>query len=152
MAPATSTLAINAAFLQEIKDDNLRLRELIVQADASRRGQVGKFAEVLADLRDQLAMHFTLEEAYGYFDDAVTEAPRLSERASRLRGEHQDLYTGLCRLLDQVEHARRRHGKHRVPEKIRQAFVEFQRALKRHESEENALILEAFNEDIGTGD
>ncbi len=152
MAPATSTLAINAAFLQEIKDDNLRLRELFVQAETSRHGQVGKFADVLSALRDQLAMHFALEEAYGYFDDAVTEAPRLSTRASRLRDEHRELFTGLCRLLDQVEHARLRHGKHRVPAKIEQVFTEFHQAFQRHESDENALILEAFNDDIGTGD
>ena len=30
-----------------------------------------RFAVLLAELRDQLAMHFSLEEAYGYFDAGV---------------------------------------------------------------------------------
>ena len=37
-------------------------------------------------------MHFALEDAYGYFEDAVAEAPRLSDMAEQLHSEHDGLF------------------------------------------------------------
>ena len=77
MALATHTVSINPAFLQEIKDDHHELRQLMhhVSAMLSRpswmRLEYDRLVELLTKLRDQLAMHFSLEEAYGYFEDAL---------------------------------------------------------------------------------
>jgi hypothetical protein len=67
---AERTLTINAAFLQEIKEDNRELRHLLDGCAAllARPDPAGidpkRLAAMLSKLRDQLAMHFALEEAY----------------------------------------------------------------------------------------
>ena len=73
MLVATRTVTINAAFLHEIKEDHERLRTLLAEAFGmcqTRRPELirpRRFASLLAELRDQLAMQFALEGAYGYF-------------------------------------------------------------------------------------
>ena len=83
MAIVSKTVTVNAAFLLEIKEDDRRLRCLLGEllsafgAPSGRVASPSRLAELLVAVRDQLAMHFSLEEAYGYFDDPVSVAPRL---------------------------------------------------------------------------
>jgi len=109
MTVMTRTVTVNAAFLQEIKEDNQELWSLLERLQitlltewpprVSRR----QLHDALACLRDQLAMHFALEEAYGYFEDAIEVAPRFSIKADRLRGEHDDFYVEMCDIVDHAE-------------------------------------------------
>ncbi|MCA9141115.1 MAG: hypothetical protein KDB00_30300, partial [Planctomycetales bacterium] len=91
-------LAINAAFLQEIKEDNRQLKTLwdrLLPMLSHHQTAKNHWPELIADfsdLRDQLAIHFSLEEAYGYFDDAVDIAPHLSLTAESLKGQHTELF------------------------------------------------------------
>ena len=79
MAIAMRTVSINPAFLREIKDDHHELRQLMhhtsAMLDHSGPEEIDypRLVELLTKLRDQLAMHFSLEEAYGYFEDAIVE-------------------------------------------------------------------------------
>src|SRR5687767_2315396 len=100
---ATSTVTVNAAFLQEIKEVNQELWQLL--AELHHRcirpispGQCKTLIDRLSELRDNLALHFALEEAYGYFEDPVHVAPQLSNRVEALRAEHKTLYCEFCRL------------------------------------------------------
>ena len=103
---STATLTVNAAFLQEIKEVNQDLWRLL--ADIRRmcarpesiRADRSSFLTMLDDLRDQIGLHFALEEAYGYFEDPVHVAPQLCERAFELRAEHNELYLQISRLSD----------------------------------------------------
>ena len=103
---STATLTVNAAFLQEIKEVNQDLWRLL--ADIRRmcarpesiRAARSSFLTMLDDLRDQIGLHFALEEAYGYFEDPVHVAPQLCERAFELRAEHNELYLQISRLSD----------------------------------------------------
>lgn len=158
MVTAQRTLTINAAFLQEIKEDNRELRNLLGESAALLSRPPGAAVEmrrvvgVLGKLRDQLAMHFSLEEAYGYFDDAIDVAPRLSRQAESLRSQHPRLFLALCELVDQAEqllyHER---GPLRIGD-LASGFARFHRELQRHEAQEDALIVQIFNEEIGGGD
>lgn len=71
---------VNAAFFREIKEDHHQLQRLlerirqIVGQPQALPNDWKEFISLLADLRDQLAFHFALEEAYGYFEDAVERA------------------------------------------------------------------------------
>ena len=58
--------------------------------------------DLLIELQDQLALHFALEEAYGYFDDPIWVAPHISDLAESLRAEHVALYSELCDLAEQA--------------------------------------------------
>jgi hypothetical protein len=122
----TSTVTVNAAFLQEIKEVNHELWQLL--ADLRHRcqrpmapGSCRSLVEKLCQLRDQLALHFALEEAYGYFEDPVDVAPQLCRHAALA------VWLG--------------------PE-----FLDFDALLRKHEERENDLIFEAYDADIGVGD
>jgi hypothetical protein len=160
MATATiaGTVTVNAAFLQEIKDVNQDLWRLLTNVRRMSREPATiyaaprRFFGMLEQLRDQLALHFALEEAYGYFDDPVEVAPRLCEQAERLRYEHRDLYmsaTALTEFAEQLLHAAT-DGR-LILESARQ-FRVFDAQFQQHEAAENQLILGAYDDDIGVGD
>ena len=104
-----SQITINAAFLQEIKEVNQELWQLLAnlrEVCASAwmvRQHTGQFIDMLAELRDQLALHFALEEAYGYFEQPAFCPPTMSELATQLRGEHRQLYVLATQLAEAGE-------------------------------------------------
>lgn len=158
MSIVTGTVTVNAAFLQELKEDNRELRGLLEQADAfleswrDDRATIRRLGALLANLRDQLAMHFSLEEAFGYFDDALEVAPRFSELADTLRAEHGALFEEICLLSEAAEQLFYRENSTRTIRHIVFALADFQHRFARHESRENELILQALHDDIGVGD
>jgi hypothetical protein len=153
----TGTVTVNAAFMQEIKEVNQELWSLLTElrhrcqrplAPAQCRLLIDK----LCRLRDQLALHFALEEAYGYFEDPVYVAPRLARQAEQLRDEHKQLYLDLCQLVDRAERMFY-DGEHaELMLWIGPEFLEFDGRLRVHEARENELICEAYDGDIGGGD
>jgi len=146
---------LNAAFFREIKEDHQQLKTVLERLRnlISRRLAVEnhrrEFADLLAELRDQLAFHFTLEEAYGYFEDAVERAPRFHEQAGRLRNQHSQLYI-MCQEIAESAATRLANGGE-LDTLVDQAIA-FDRALQAHESAEVSLIMDAINLDVGVGD
>lgn len=144
---------INAAFFRDIKDDHEHLQLLLDRTRqlASNRPAIAnhakEFAQLLADLRDQLAFHFTLEEAYGYFEDAIERAPRFHDQAGRLRNQHAELYVMAQRIAERAAVL----PAARIDEVVEQ-YLTFDMALKAHESAELRLILDAIHQDVGVGD
>lgn len=152
------TVTINAAFLQEIKADHQQLKELLdtlralaaqPQALANHRRQ---FIELLGQLRDQLAFHFSLEEAYGYFEDAIETSPRLSMHAIQLRSQHADLFVAIRDLADAAAAAAQGADMATGLAEAAEQFLAFDEALKAHESAELNLILTSLEDDLGVGD
>lgn len=156
MITETNTLTLNAAFLQEIKEDNYQLRELFRKAShllsTPRRVPLSSIVGTLTRLRDQLAMHFALENAYGYLDGAIDLAPRLCQRARLLRAEHEVLYTDFCELSDGAEELLHQVRQHQQVTRLAVLFFDFQARFQAHEACENELIFEAFDDDVGVGD
>lgn len=153
----TGTVTVNAAFLQEIKEVNQELWHLL--ADLRHRCQrpiapsmCRLLVDQLCQLRDQLALHFALEEAYGYFDDPVEVAPQLCRQADSLRAEHKQLYAQLSSLVDKVERMFYDDQHAALALWIGPQFLHFDTRLRNHEERENDLILEAYDGDIGVGD
>jgi hypothetical protein len=158
MTIATHTVSINPAFLQEIKDDHHELRQLMhhVAAMFDRPGwmrvEYDRLVELITKLRDQLALHFSLEEAYGYCEDALSVAPHLSRRSEQLRAQHDTLYESLCRLVEGAEQLLYHETASVALARVAEEFRGFASQLHEHEANECDLILEAFNKDIGAGD
>jgi hypothetical protein len=158
MLMATQTVTVNAAFLQEIKEDNVQLRHLLADANAlvtaspPSPATTRHLASLLAELRDQLAMHFSLEEAYGYFEHPVSVAPHLSEQAEFLRRQHSELYEGICQLAATAETLSSSNSKSRGLQQVVREVREFYGRLQDHEAKEIDLIAQAYNVDIGVGD
>ena len=158
MSIATGTLTINPAFLQEIKEDDREFRQLLCQAVETFGPahlsvvEAKRIVDLLGRLRDQLALHFTLEEAYGYFEDAIDTAPRLSEQAESLRNQHQDLFADFCAVIETAEQLLYDETHDHLRSKIARMFHNFRADLQLHEAREHDLIMAAFNDDIGCGD
>jgi hypothetical protein len=158
MALATHTVGINAAFLQEIKDDHHELRQLMhhtmamLERPSWMQTEHDRLVELLNKLRDQLAMHFSLEEAYGYFEDAISMAPHLCRQAEQLRAQHSQLYSDICRMAERAELMLYQEPDPTVLAILAADYRDFSDRFQEHESRESQLIVEAFNNDIGTGD
>jgi hypothetical protein len=153
----TGTVTVNAAFLQEIKEVNQDLWRLL--ADLRHRCQrplapahCRHLIDKLCQLRDQLALHFSLEEAYGYFEDPVEVAPQLGRQAEQLRSEHKDLYLDFCDLVDRAERMFYDEQHAALALWIGPEFLDLDHRLRSHEERENELILDAYDGDIGVGD
>ena len=150
---------VNAAFFREIKEDHHqlqcildKLRQLVASPPALAN-HLKEFSERSSELRDQLAFHFTLEEAYGYFEDAIERAPRFHEPAGRLRDQHAELYLMAERVAESAANAiALPNDKEQCAERLAELFTIFDTALKAHESAELRLILDAIQVDVGVGD
>ncbi len=153
---STRQVAVNAAFLKEIKEDNLLLKSLWDQIGPlaahieTATNHWPELITLLSDLRDQLAIHFTLEEAYGYFDDAVDIAPQLSLQAENLRGQHRNLFEQIRDLADRVTEVSLESEQQSTA--FMKRFSRFRRDLENHEEDELKLILESLDDDLGVGD
>jgi hypothetical protein len=154
---STGTVTVNAAFLQEIKEVNQELWQLL--RDLRHRcqrpiapGQCRLLIDRLGLLRDQLALHFSLEEAYGYFDDPVDVAPQLGRLAAQLRAEHKELYLDFCDLVERAERMFYDEQHAALALWIGPQFLDLDARLRSHEERENDLIYEAYDGDIGVGD
>ena len=155
-AVSTRQLAVNAAFMKEIKDDNQHLKTLwdkIVPIATHSQTAVNHWSQVvilLGELRDQLAIHFSLEEAYGYFDEAIDTAPQLSIVAECLRNEHGKLFEQIRDLADGAAEVRSDQVE-RIATYV-ELFQNFRKHFERHEEAELKMILQAMDDDIGVGD
>jgi iron-sulfur cluster repair protein YtfE (RIC family) len=158
MATTSTAVTINAAFLMEIKEDNVRLRQLrkeladVFAHDCGTRVPRHQLREMLSEYRDQLATHFALEEAFGYFNGPLSVAPHLSARAEALREQHRDLFLQVCQIADEADDVLRHEPKAAEQKRLARRFQEFDAELEQHEQKENDLIIRAFDEDIGVGD
>ena len=154
----TRTVTINAAFLQEIKDVNQELWQLLadcrqfVDQPSSMWRECCDFVDMLQELRDKLALHFALEDAYGYFEDPLEVPPRFAQRAMELREEHAALYLAISALADEAGNFLHERKLPALTMAIPPKFEDFHERLKKHESDEIDLIQNTFVEDIGEGD
>lgn len=158
MAIATGILAVNAAFLRDIKDDNRRLHDLLDETSRlfastnSVEVKARRVVNALVELRDQLALHFALEEAYGYFEDALESTPNLTERAEKLRSQHRELFVELCGIVDQAEQGLYHENPKANCVPLEERFQRFLDDLRQHEAREVDMIMEALSNDVGVGD
>ena len=154
----TRTITINPAFLAEVKDlhrdlwDGLRALQDMCAAPITLEGKCFEFIARLNDLRDKLALQFSLEEAYGYFDDPAFCCPTFARRARDLMSEHRDLYREIAQIADQAEELLSHRDLAALTTVIPVTFEQFARRLRNHESEETKLTHDGLMQDIGGGD
>jgi len=155
---ATGTVTINAAFLQEIKEVNDELWSLLAKVrhactrPIALSGNCRYFVNMLLELRDQIALHFALEEAYGYFDDPADVSPCTAHQAESLRSEHRRLYLHLSDLVERAELMLEDGHQALLATSIPGQFILFDAALQNHEHRENELLMSMLEDEIGTGD
>ena len=152
----TRRLSVNAAFLKDIKDDNRDLKLLmdricpLTQHPQTATNHWPELITLLSELCDQLALHFSLEEAYGYFDDAVVTAPQLSAIAECLRAQHSGIFERIRELADQALEVS--VDRPEQVDRFLKRFDLFRTDFQDHEEAELKLILDSLDDDIGVGD
>ena len=157
VATITKTLVVNPAFLQEIKDSNPDFWNLVCQLeDVSQIVDeptriLRRLTRLLDDLRDQLALQFSLEESYGYIEvpeQVGGHSSRVTtDLASQTQSQHSILYLRLSDLAEQAEELQYRGVE---PERLRELVgrsCQFHADLQEHERLENELIRRSY--DVG---
>jgi hypothetical protein len=104
---------------------------------------------LLRDFLNALIVHFWSEEDEGFFREVTAQAPHLTGQADRLCDEHRQLLREvdeLCRFAAA--------GSPSIAwwRELSSRCHEVSRRLMRHEREENKLLQQAHQEDIGTFD
>lgn len=100
----------------------------------------------LRGLHDYLHRHFMQEESGGFLEESITRMPRLSPAVKAVLAEHPVLLAELDRLIETVAAA------DISPLSWQQAghdFECFADHLTAHERNENAVVQEGYNEDLG---
>lgn len=140
------------ALFDQIQKDHNELRRLLgeVHHVLSRKLEnVARVAEMVESLTDHVESHFDEEEATGVFREVSEREPRLTSRAEELRCEHD-------RLRETVQAlnlaAKSGDGAADWWEQLETAFRDFSKDLMHHEHQENELVQEAYEQDIGAGD
>lgn len=104
----------------------------------------------LKHLADSLRRHFKSEETGPLFTDVATSHPRLTPQLDRLLEEHTTMLSEIGAALTQAEGLER-------PEvfELRELNARIQllvARIRRHEAEENELVLRAYWNETGVGD
>lgn len=147
-------VTLNRAFLKEIKDDHVELRELInrnrirIKQPSIKANQV---LDWLHHLRDELETYFALEEFYGYFKQAAVTNPAVSQSALSLQSEHEELFIDLLKLIDATEQIIY-HENNTQLDFVQDGFEQFVAKFELHEQSEMELMMRLCNEEIGVGD
>ena len=108
-----------------------------------------RLSVLLRNLHDALVVHFSNEEFHGFFGEITAHAPQLKSSADKLCAEHLGM---LHRASELGRFAAAGTGSEAWWRELRAGFQVFSKQLMHHESNENALLQQAYQEDIGTND
>jgi hypothetical protein len=125
-----------------------RIRPLLraIESAFRRRGPAASLILLLEDLHEELERHFDAEERGGYFADVRTAAPWLGARIDDLLGDHREFRTWSDEL---VGLARRLRDDPEGIDALEVSFEELSESLRNHEREEDELVREALQVDLG---
>jgi len=154
VATLSKTLTVNPAFLQEIKDSNPDLWDSVDQLSnidqtADEPTPVLRMlVRLLDDLRDKLALQFSLEESYGYIEvPASAYSGVTGDLAVRAQSQHGTLYLRLNDLAEQAEELQYRGVESQRLRELIASTVEYHSDLHAHELLEKELIRRSY--DVG---
>ncbi len=154
---ATATFTVNGAFLQEIKEASSELWQLLARVrrlchwPISTQASAKLLVDTLRQLLDELGTYFTLEEAYGYFEDPLSVAPQVSRRAHDLRNQHRRLYSEFGSIVDQAEQYLYDRRLSNLTTFTASRFDAFYQQFQDHEASEGELILQVYCHHVGAG-
>jgi hypothetical protein len=108
-----------------------------------------QIAAQLQHFHGELIDHFWNEQNDGFFADVVTQAPNLTTQARKLCAEHRAI---LLKVSELARFAAAGYGSEAWWRELKSRFQVFSKLLMRHESDENSLLQQAHQHDIGVVD
>lgn len=156
MVSKFSSKARSIRLRRELREDNSRLHELgsaIDELTCDSRiaaNHWNELQDLFNDLRDQLSLHFALEEAEGYLNISSDGNPELICSAEYLKLQHVELFEDMRIVAEAAcdvpsDHTRR-------IEAVLGRYRQFRWAFEAHEEAEWNLMQRACDEDLGVGD
>ena len=139
-------------FFEQVRRDHEELRTSLgrlSQALTNRDSSTEDIAAQLVALIEHLDQHFQDEETGGFFDEVVAQAPRYADRTNALREEHVRLLKQIRGLADA---ARRGEPSDSWWKELEDGFHDFSKSLMHHENQENELLQDTYDEDVGSKD
>jgi hypothetical protein len=113
---------------------------------ASARNAADAIAAALRSLREHLRCHFEQEETGGFMEESIARMPRLSGAVKAILRQHPALLAELDALIEGIS------GRPLTPDDWNQAgraFEQFAANVAAHERDENRVVQEGYNEDLG---
>ena len=142
---------LNRPDLELLAQEHTRLHGLLVGArDAlQRRLTASAIGDLLDELSGHIGPHFAHEEEGGFFDEIIATAPHLKSRAESLLAQHAEFLKDMEQMFSRVREV---GCSPRWCGDLAEQFEQFACRFLEHERAENALLQQAFNEDIGAPD
>jgi hypothetical protein len=97
-------------------------------------------------LRAHVLDHFRQEEQGGYMAPVLERSPQQERTVQRLLGDHRRLARALDALIEEAATAAV------IDDGFRERVWAWADDLRRHEADENVMVEEAFNRDVGSKD
>jgi hemerythrin len=144
---------VDPSVFQEHMSQHRELRALLARIDNAFQKSspsVDEIGELLGQLGDRLVKHFTCEEEGGYFSEALLHAPQLLSKANALLAQHPKMCTEAQNLVVNLQQGKATDADWCTHTAA--LFRTFRDELLRHEKQENALLQEAYQRDIGITD
>ncbi|MFN7812099.1 MAG: hypothetical protein ACK5SI_05490 [Planctomycetia bacterium] len=104
--------------------------------------------ELLGTLREHLRQHFRQEEAGGFMEESLARMPRLARAARDVIGQHPGLLVEADRLIAALPTT---HHQYISVDAGALAIESLAAHLLDHERQENAVVQDGYNEDLGLG-
>lgn len=118
-------------------------------ADRAATGWAAALRQPLQALRDHLHAHFQAEEQGGFIEESLARMPRLAAAAKGVLAEHPRLLEELDLLIESLPGA---DISRLQRADLEAGFDRFCHHLLTHERNENAVVQEGYNEDLGLVD
>jgi hypothetical protein len=128
-----------------LRDKLRRIHEVMIGVEI----KADAIATLLLDLKNALQAHFANEESGGFFNQLTTHSPHLAYQTDTLCVEHGQLLYKAMELYQFATAGSRSMDWWRA---LGYQFHAFSRELMHHESEENKLLQQIYQDDIGTSD
>lgn len=147
VSTVSRTLAVNPAFLEEIKDSNHTLWEQIAclretcESHDLRSSVLHRLVGLLNEVRDLLALQFALEESYGYMEVPASVVAGLSHSIEHVRSQHCVLYLTASELAEKAEELQYRGWVAECVDQLVGQVKQFDLQLQDHERAERELIM-----------
>jgi hypothetical protein len=111
---------------------------------------LGELREKLPQLAKVLEGHFAEEEQEYLYTELPAQKPRYADRLAKLKSEHAGMLASVQEAIDRAEAVT---GSEVPDQRELNAVVQLLVAtIRRHEAEENEIVLRAYWHDLGAGD
>ena len=149
MVPTTPNGKLSENTIRHQHQQLKSLMEAIANRLQCEQKPTRDLVSLLNALAVHLQMHFEFEETGGYFSGLVQKTPRVSGTVERLLREHEAMLEEIDKLVTMAGEA---FATAHDTSDLAKRFSRFHTQLVNHEHEENKLIHDVYNVDIGTKD